>query len=464
MAPLLRVVAATALLLLAGGPAAAASQCDDKKPTSSPVTAPGVAYKVLLNDLARPRGVVTDAQGNLLVVEQGGKGVRRVVLDDGAGVDVCVKESAQLIDESTLNHGIALSGDGKTLFASSSTDVYAYSYDAAKGTAGTGKKVITGMDQGGHATRTLLIPKHNPNLLVVSRGSDGNIDTDTTNIGSARSQLRIFEVDKLLEGNAAVEYASGKVLGWGLRNSVGVAEDPTTGYIWSVENSIDNMKRGGDDIHNSNPGEELNFHGLPNDTSSDVYGKNYGYPACVAIYDSSNVKDYPGGAVTGKQMVGDQMPSNYTDDFCQKETVSPYVTFGSHLAPLDIEFQDDGSAAYIAMHGSWNRQPPNGYRLSRVSYSKGFPARPKDSQDAEERIMWNADNAECPGSCFRPVGLALGEGGRRLYMTSDATGELYAVTGFQACGYGGMRVQVFYRWGVSARTDETRIEYCDGAV
>ena len=122
---------------------------------------------------------------------------------------------------------------------------------------------------------------------------------------------------------------------------------------WSVENSIDNMKRGGDDIHNSNPGEELNFHGLPNDTSSDVYGKNYGYPACVAIYDSSYVKDYPGGAVTGKQMVGDQMPSNYTDDFCQKETVSPYVTFGSHLAPLDIEFQDDGSAAYIAMHGSW---------------------------------------------------------------------------------------------------------------
>ncbi len=103
MAPLLRVVAATALLLLAGGPAAAASQCDDKKPTSSPVTAPGVAYKVLLNDLARPRGVVTDAQGNLLVVEQGGKGVRRVVLDDGAGVDVCVKESAQLIDESTVS-------------------------------------------------------------------------------------------------------------------------------------------------------------------------------------------------------------------------------------------------------------------------------------------------------------------------------------------------------------------------
>ena len=87
------------------------------------------------------------------------------------------------------------------------------------------------MDQGGHATRTLLIPRHNPNLLVVSRGSDGNIDKDTVDIGSAKSQLRTFEVDKLLGGKDAVQYSSGSVLGWGLRNSVGVAEDPSTGYV-----------------------------------------------------------------------------------------------------------------------------------------------------------------------------------------------------------------------------------------
>lgn len=329
------------------------------------------------------------------------------------------------------------------------------------------------MDQGGHATRTLLVPRHNPDLLVVSRGSDGNIDAGTTDVGSARSQMRTFDVDALLRGAAAVPYASGAVLGWGLRNSVGVAEDPTTGYIvnpslpriavkhvmltrgvkWSVENSIDNMKRAGVDIHNTNPGEELNFHGLPGDTGGAVYGRNYGYPACVAIWDSGSVRGFPGGAATGKQMVGDQMPRNYTDAFCRDETVAPYITFGAHLAPLDIEFQDDGSAAYISMHGSWsvasprearrprpltedrNRQPPNGYRLSRVSFAGGFPVQGRSSKDAEERIMWNAHNAACPAQCFRPVGLALAAGGRRLYMTSDATGELYAITGFRARGY-----------------------------
>lgn len=132
-----------------------------------------------------------------------------------------------------MNHGIDLSSDGKTIFASSSTDVYAYAYDAEKGTVGSAKRIITGMAQGGHNTRTLLVPKHNSNLLLVSRGSDGNIDTDTVNIGSARSQIRIFRIDELLRSSSAVQYSDGKVLGWGLRNSVGVGEDPTTGFIVS---------------------------------------------------------------------------------------------------------------------------------------------------------------------------------------------------------------------------------------
>lgn len=122
---------------------------------------------------------------------------------------------------------------------------------------------------------------------------------------------------------------------------------------WSVENSLDSMKRRGKDIHQSNPGEELNFHGRPDDTYSDVYGKNFGYPACVAIYDTSNVGRYPGGAEIGQQMVGDHMPKNWTDEWCQREAVAPRLTFESHLAPLDLEFQDDGSKAYISMHGAW---------------------------------------------------------------------------------------------------------------
>ncbi|QPG94835.1 hypothetical protein C2857_007120 [Epichloe festucae Fl1] len=244
-----------------------------------------------------------------------------------------------------------------------------------------------------------------------------------------------WPLDELLKRSSAVQYSDGQVLGWGLRNSVGVADDATTGYIWSVENSIDNMKRKGVDVHNTNPGEELNFHGLPNDTRSKVYGKNYGYPACVAIFDGSNVDGCPGEAKTGMQMVGDQMPSSYTDDWCKRNTIAPSITFGSHLAPLDIKFSPDGGAALFSFHGSWNRKPPNGYRLSRVAYSKGFPRADKHSDTAEQELMWNADNAACPKRCFRPVGLVFDGTGKRLFMTSDSSGELYVVTGTDTCQY-----------------------------
>ncbi len=134
-----------------------------------------------------------------------------------------------------MNHGIALTADGKTLFASSSTDVYAYTYDAATGVAGPARNVITGMNQTGHVTRTLYIPPENPDLLLVTRGSNDNVDPGTADIGSGRSQLRVFHVADLVNGKHAVDYTDGDVMGWGLRNSVGMGQDPTTGNIVSFD-------------------------------------------------------------------------------------------------------------------------------------------------------------------------------------------------------------------------------------
>lgn len=50
------------------------------------------------------------------------------------------------------------------------------------------------------------------------------------------------------------------------------------------------MARLGDDIHNDNPGEELNYHGLINSTEpNEQEGKNYGYPACYAVWETSTI-------------------------------------------------------------------------------------------------------------------------------------------------------------------------------
>ncbi|OAQ98299.1 hypothetical protein LLEC1_04855 [Akanthomyces lecanii] len=347
------------VVVFAAAAAAADMACPGPAPNSSPRTANGVSWKLLTNQISQPRQLVQDTLGNILMAE--GKGLRRLELDNAEGMDLCVKTSTQLVVDETLNHGIALTADGKTLFASSSTDVYAYTYDAATGVAGPARNVITGMNQTGHVTRTLYIPPGNPDLLLVTRGSNDNVDPGTADMSSGRSQLRVFRVAELVDGKHAVDYTAGDVMGWGMRNSVGMGQDPTTGNIWSVENSLDDMKRLGDDIHNSNPGEEMNFHGRPNDTAGYHYGRNFGYPGCL------------------------------------------------------------------------NRQPPNGYRLSRVSFANGNPVKRSHQGDAEEMLMWNADNADCEKHCFRPAGLLLDKQGR-LFMTSDATGELFLVMGVQNKG------------------------------
>jgi hypothetical protein len=74
-----------------------------------------------------------------------------------------------------------------------------------------------------------------------------------------------------------------------------------------------------------------------------------------------------------------------------------------------------------------NRDNPVGYKLFAVEFANGEPVEPADSADAAINILTNADNSDCPSACFRPVGLAWDEQGR-LYMSSDATGELYVIT------------------------------------
>ncbi|KAF2262210.1 soluble quino protein glucose dehydrogenase [Lojkania enalia] len=400
--------------------------CATINPVFNPTWSSGFSGRVVMNGLRTPRGLVFDTLGNLLIVESGGAGVRYVKLQDNGGTDVCVASSKQLINERGLNHGIDLSADGKTLFVSSITTVWSYPYDAAAGTVGARKTLVTGMSPSGHATRTVYVSKKVPDLLVVSVGSNSNIDSATSQISSGRSQLRIFNITQVSQ--ASMAYTAGTVLAWGLRNSVGVTENPTNGGIWSVENSVDNMQRNNVDIHNTNPCEELNYHGPINDTSSEEYGANYGYPECFGAWDPSVIPNNQNIKVGTQFLIG-TASGGLSDSTCAQR-YAPKLCFPSHTAPLDVKFKPDGSAAFITFHGSWNRSPPDGYRLSKIAFSPSFgmPIEPSTSTNAAINVMSNPNNSNCPYQCFRPVGLAFDAKGR-LFMTSDSSNELWIIGG-----------------------------------
>ncbi|KAF6523247.1 hypothetical protein HZS61_011746 [Fusarium oxysporum f. sp. conglutinans] len=270
-----------------------------------------------------------------LIVIDSGNGIIHFELDDEGGTCLQVRKKTTLLKKDNLNHGIALSKDGRTLYASTSDEVFAWPYDP-------------------YAAR---VPRER-----------WNDDAGAEDRDSGRSQIRAFNISSFSSNSdrKPYDYLDGVIIGWGLRNSVGVAEHPETGGIFSVENSADNLHRDGKDIHEDNPGEEMNFHGYLN--GSDDQGGNYGYPLCYTLWSTNN---FPG---LGDLKIGDQFPADrqadgdkataLTDAECKSDYIAPVLAFQAHTAPLDLKFNENGTRAYISFHGSWNRDPPVGYRVS----------------------------------------------------------------------------------------------------
>ena len=199
-----------------------------------------------------------------------------------------------------------------------------------------------------HTTRTLLIPQKQPTLLLVSRGSDSNEDPESSELDSGHSQIRSYDLSKV--GSHPFDFMDGQLLGWGLRNSVGVGQNPVDGGIWAVENSVDELDRDSEDIHQDNPAEELNFLGYLN--GSKVHqGGNYGYPKCLTIWSTQGFPDL-GNLTTGDQFAWGNTTTTQSDENCNTQYVPPRLAFQAHMAPLDIKFTSDGTEAYVTFHGS----------------------------------------------------------------------------------------------------------------
>jgi glucose/arabinose dehydrogenase len=185
----------------------------------SSVLASGWKATKVLGGLTSPRSVIFDLAGNMLMV-QSGKGISIHTMT----ADGCMTSSKMLISLNSLNHGIALSADGKTLYASSMTQVYSWPYTPTSASVGTRTTVVNAMYSGVHSTRTLLIAPHKPNLLIVSHGSNDNWDYDSGNPKVGRSCIKVFDLNATPSGGH--NYVTGGWLaGYGMRNEVGMTFD-----------------------------------------------------------------------------------------------------------------------------------------------------------------------------------------------------------------------------------------------
>ncbi|KAF9057253.1 hypothetical protein BJ165DRAFT_1333787, partial [Panaeolus papilionaceus] len=423
-------------------------------PTSTVVTCPGAPNPVytmvpasgwrvmpVLGRLSSPRGITLDSRGNLIVVQRG-LGVTGHTLNS----DGCVTSTKTIISDTSLNHAVEFNPSGNKLFASSSDIAWSWDYDASSMTATNKKTLITGMYNAGHNTRTLLVSKKYPNLLMASVGSNGNIDLPSFTPASGRAQVRVFDWTTL--GSSGVPYTQGRVMGYGLRNDVGLVEDGG-GIVHSVENSMDDgyrtingVKR---DVHNDNPAEKVYRLGSPN-SPANLFG---GYPYCFSVWLPSSFVDKTFTA--GDWFV--QAPnSTLTDAWCQANAVKPSLLLPPHTAPLDMKFGvgNDKTNLYVGLHGSWNRSPPQGYKVvvvpGRVDSSGAWSpsASLASSPSAFTDLLRNRDESQCTSvlilwssGCFRPVGLVWSTNGENLYISSDTSGEVFLMKRGSGSGGGG---------------------------
>lgn len=195
-------------------------------------TAAGWSVVKVAGNLKQVRTIVFDPLGNMLVAEAT-KGISVHTFGDNG----CINSSTTLINMNSLNHGLALTPDGKTLYASSERTAYSWAYDPATRKTSSQKTVVNGMDSGVHSTRNLLVVPSKPNMVLLQVGSNQNLDMAAASQGTGRAIIKIFDMDKAPASGYNYK-TDGEVFGYGLRNEIGFVADPN-GVVWGVENSGD---------------------------------------------------------------------------------------------------------------------------------------------------------------------------------------------------------------------------------
>src|SRR5271154_6111058 len=348
----------------------------DTPPAGFLPTAPaGFRVNVFAAQFRTPRWLAVAPNGDIFVAETGANQVD--VLRDPQHTGGA-QEREIFADGLRRPFGIAFHED--YVYIGNTNGVVRFKYDAKTSKRLGEAEKIMDLPTGGHDTRTLAFTKDGKHLLI-SVGSEGNIDTDGLPI---RAAVTICDPD----GKNARLYATG------LRNAVGLAIEPATGNVWVSVNERDEL---GDNLP-------------PDYFTSLKDGGFYGWPY-----------SYIGGNV-------DPRVKPQRRDLVAKAII-PDVLLGAHVAPLQFAFytgkqfpENYRGGAFVAEHGSWNRATRSGYQVAFVAFRNGEP-----SADPVAFLTGLVPDASSSNVNGRPVGVAVAPDGA-LLVSDDGAGVIYRIS------------------------------------
>ncbi|MGV8961351.1 MAG: PQQ-dependent sugar dehydrogenase [Stenotrophomonas sp.] len=227
-----------------------------------------------------------------------------------------------------------------------------------------------------HWTKALLASPDGSKLYV-GVGSNSNIAENSMDVEYRRAN--VLEVDVASGGS--------RIYAAGLRNPTGLQWEPQTGKLWTIVNERDEI------------GADL----VPDYLTSVQEGGFYGWPY----------------SYFGQHLDSRVMPQR--PDLV-KTALKPDYALGSHVAPLGLLICADSalpgkyrSGAFISEHGSWDRSPLSGYRVTHVAFEQGKPV------GVPEPVVTGFHSRDEKQLYGAPVGLVLDHDGALL--VADDVGD-----------------------------------------
>ena len=328
-----------------------------------------------------PRWMTLAPNGDVFVADSRANSVV-VLRDKNKDGTITADERFTFAENLSQPFGMAFNAD---YFYVANTDaVVRFKYKSGQTIAEAAPEKIIALTEGGynqHWTRNILFSSDGKKLYV-SIGSSGNVDVEKD---ERRAGISEYNPD----GTGYRLYASG------LRNPIGLAWNPANGQLWTAVNERDGL---GDDL-------------VPDYVSSVKDGGFYGFP-----FSYIGQNEEPRRKGENPELV--------------KKAIVPDVLLTSHSAALGIQFytgkmfpKEYQGDAFVALHGSWNREKLTGYKIIRVDFENGKTVN-NGYEDFISGWLPNETSQEVWG---RPVGLLVNSDGS-LLIADDGAKKIWRVS------------------------------------
>lgn len=377
-------------------------------PGATPIAVAGLSVRAYAADLDHPRWLYVLPNGDVLVAEtnappkpEDNKGIKGWIMKEvmkRAGARGSSANRITLLRDIDSNgvaktrtvflqglnspFGMALIGDH--FYVANTDALVRFSYRSGQTKITDPGVKIVDLPAGplNHHWTKNVIASRDGRHLYVTVGSNSNIGEN--GMHNEVNRAAILKVDPATR--------SFRVFASGLRNPNGLGWQPQSGALWTSVNERDEL---GNDL-------------VPDYMTAVKDGGFYGWPySYFGQHVDPRVKP-PRADLVAK-------------------AIAPDYALGSHTASLGLAFYSSdllgknyAEGAFIGQHGSWNRNPPSGYKVIFVPFSGGQPSgMPKDVLTG----FLNADG-EALG---RPVGVAIDRAGA-LLVADDVGNIVWCVT------------------------------------